>query len=232
MQENIIVSIISVVYNDPEIEATIKSIIPFLSEEVELVLIDGGSNTETLSVIEKYRSYFSFYLSEKDKGIYDAMNKALAHARGRFLLHMNSGDTLLELPLEELREDKTSDIISYPVSINNNEMIYYPLFDFRSKFRTSLHHQGTFYKNGIVVYDTSYKIFSDYDLNQRLYKQRKKCILHVSPIVSNHLENGVSAKTPKRRIEYSHIIKKNFGWTYVIVFYFHLVLKVLTHRRY
>lgn len=62
-----LLTILTVVFNDITIEQTIKSVIPFLSKEVEYVLIDGASTDDTLSIIEKYRSYFSFFLVKQIK---------------------------------------------------------------------------------------------------------------------------------------------------------------------
>lgn len=227
-----ILSIITVVYNDIDIETTINSVIPFLSRDVEYILIDGGSTDGTKEIIEKYRNSFAYFVSEPDQGIYDAMNKGIIHASGKYVLHLNSGDTLTSIPIKILKEavDKV-DIVSFPVDINNGSFIYYPLFDSRVKFRTSLHHQGTFYRKDLVNYDCSFKIFADFDLNQRLYKKKVKSIMYRNPIVSKHLENGISAKTPRRRIEYSKVIKKNFGIIYVLIFYLHLLYKLFRNRK-
>lgn len=225
-------SIITVVFNDLDIEKTIKSVIPFLSKDVEYILIDGGSTDGTKEIIEKYQQYFSYYISEPDNGIYDAMNKGILHAAGEYIFHLNSGDTLNLIPIEILKEHLTKvDIISFPVDIDNGKLIYYPLFDSRVKFRTSLHHQGTFYRRTLVHYDCTYKIFADFDLNQRLYKKKVKSLMFKAPIIAKHLENGVSAKTPRRREEYAKVIRKNFGAIYVIVFYFHLIYKLIRNRK-
>ncbi len=231
MSKSKILSIITVVYNDIEIEETIKSVIPFLSEDIEYIVVDGGSKDGTKDIIDKYSRYLGYWVSEADNGIYDAMNKAVLHASGEYVLHLNSGDLLSALPVDLLKLHNDSvDILTFPVLIDNT-FVYYPLFDNRVKFRTSLHHQGTFYRRNLVDYDCAYKIFADFDLNQRLYKQGVKCKIFDAPIISNHFENGVSAKTPRRRDEYSCIIRKNFGSFYVLVFYFHLLYKFIKGRK-
>lgn len=231
MLEKKLLSIITVVYNDLKIEETIKSVTPFLTPEVEYIVIDGGSTDGTFKLLEKYEKYYSYWISEPDKGIYDAMNKALKHCNGEFVLHLNSGDILNHLPIDILKENINFDILSFPVAIDKLEIKYYPLFDWRVRFRTSLHHQGTFYRTKLVNYDCSYNIFADFDLNQRLYKRHIKYKLYNSPTIALHYENGVSAKTPKRRIEYSKIILKNFGRFSVFLFYGHLMYKLLTGRK-
>lgn len=231
MKTNPVVSIISVVYNDINIENTIKSIIPYLNNDIEYIIIDGNSNDGTKEIITQYIDALDYFLSEPDNGIYDAMNKAVKYSHGKYILHLNSGDTLMNLPIDLIKY-QDADILSFPVSINDGEMVYEPLFDNRTKYRTSLHHQGTLYKREFVDYNTQFKIFADFDLNQRLYKRGVRATIYNDPIVSNHLENGVSARTPKRRIEHSLIIKKNFGLKYYWIYYFYLIYKYLKNKRY
>lgn len=229
-----IVTIITVVYNNIRIEETIKSVIPFLTNAVEYIIIDGGSKDGTELLLKKYESYLAYSVSEKDFGIYDAMNKGVSKANGHYILHLNSGDILVALPLERLINAAYNqvDILSFPVSINAGEMIYKPLFDWRVKFRTSLHHQGTFYRKELVSYNTSYKIFSDFNLNQNLYIEHRKVICCVNPIVAIHMEDGISAKSKGRRKECLRVIKNNFGITYCVAFYIYMIMKVILKRRY
>lgn len=88
------VSVITVVYNDGKnIEGTILSVVSqSCYERVEYIVIDGGSNDDTLSIIDKYSSQIDVVISESDEGVFDAMNKALKLSRGRYVCFMNSGD--------------------------------------------------------------------------------------------------------------------------------------------
>ncbi len=91
------ISIITVVYNNvDEIEGTIKSIIQQDYPHIEYLVIDGQSNDGTLDIIDKYKSQIDVFLSEPDKGLYDAMNKGLDLATGDFVWFMNSGDHIFE----------------------------------------------------------------------------------------------------------------------------------------
>ena len=88
-----LISIITVVLNSVEtIERTINSIINQSFADYEYIIIDGGSNDGTLDIIRKYSNYISFWISESDKGIYDAMNKGIAHAKGQYIGILNSDD--------------------------------------------------------------------------------------------------------------------------------------------
>ena len=79
-----LVSIITVVFNDKNIIKTIESIIPFLNDKVEAVIVDGNSTDGTRELIQKYADRIKI-LSETDKGIYDAINKGVSLASGTYI---------------------------------------------------------------------------------------------------------------------------------------------------
>ena len=100
IKKNFSFSIITVVLNDKDnIEETIKSVI---SQKVnlEFIIIDGGSTDGTLEVIKKYDKFINLWISEKDGGIYDAMNKGILYSTGNFIGMINSGDLFSENGLE------------------------------------------------------------------------------------------------------------------------------------
>ena len=89
-----LVSIITVVYNGEEfIDATIQSVINQTYDNVEYIFIDGGSTDGTLDIIKRYEDRIDYWVSEKDAGIYDAMNKAITITSGDWVNFMNAGDT-------------------------------------------------------------------------------------------------------------------------------------------
>jgi glycosyltransferase involved in cell wall biosynthesis len=93
----ILISVITVVFNAKSLlENTIKSIVNQQFEGLEYIIIDGGSNDGTIDIIRKYEDQLGFWLSEPDKGLYDAMNKGMRHAHGKFLWFINAGDLIPE----------------------------------------------------------------------------------------------------------------------------------------
>ena len=90
------VSIVTVSFNCvSSIEDTILSVVNQKYKEKEFVIIDGGSTDGTLDVIKKYDKQINYWVSEKDAGIYDAMNKGIKASNGDWIIFMNSGDCLL-----------------------------------------------------------------------------------------------------------------------------------------
>ncbi len=94
LQTKPLVSIITVVYNAEEyLEETIQSVIGQTFKNIEYIIIDGGSTDGTFDIIKKYEHAIDYYISEKDEGIYDAMNKGIEAANGEWINFMNGGDT-------------------------------------------------------------------------------------------------------------------------------------------
>lgn len=172
-----LISIITVVYNGEKyLEETILSVINQTYNNIEYIIIDGGSTDGTIDIIKKYEDKICYWVSEPDKGIYDAMNKGIDFAAGDFAIFMNSGDIFfkndtIEKVVENIEDENkvyfgrakiNNDISSwlYPTKHYNHKNI-------ESWLKKSLpNHQAmffpkSFYKN--TFYDLSFKVGSDSD---------------------------------------------------------------------
>ena len=241
-----LVSIITVVFNDKNIIKTIESIIPFLNDKVEAVIVDGNSTDGTRELIQKYADRIKI-LSETDKGIYDAINKGVSLASGTYILHINSGDYLLDIPIETLLKwQNNSDVValSFPVLMNGKD-VFYPSWNWRMRFKNTLHHQGTFYRRNIDFYDISYRVFADADLNKKLYKSKSIVKIYTMPCVANHLWNGIESEfiddnriSILRRHEKmcadilltGQVIMKHYGWFYLLIHFGYRLIEILLRK--
>jgi glycosyltransferase involved in cell wall biosynthesis len=226
----VLLSIISVTRNPaPAMLDTISGINRFVSDEVEYVLVDGNSEEKIRNQMQALLHQNSKFLSEPDQGIYDAMNKAWELASGKYLLFLNEGDELLHLPLEILRTS-TSDVLLGSVFLDDDAR-----FQGRNSvllfFRNLWPHQGTFYRREIAYrYNTTFRIFADFDLNQRLIRQKAR-IRHLafSHPIARHLSGGISGQQ-SGLAEFYSIIRTNFGVISVALAFFWFKLEGLNRR--
>lgn len=178
-----LISIITVSYNAKEsITNTILSVISQDYKQFEYIIIDGGSTDGTLDTIELYLPYFSYFISEPDKGIYDAMNKGVAVAKGEWVIFMNAGDCFVDN--EVLSTIFLSNVNKKADIIYGNTIAKYPWGkclikgNFFSKHDINLPfcHQSTFVRTSLmrsIPFDLSYRIAADYNFFYTLYKLGK-----------------------------------------------------------
>ena len=102
-RNNPLISVVTVSYNAVSvIEQTIFSVINQTYPNVEYIIIDGGSTDGTVDIIKKYADKITYWVSEPDKGIYDAMNKGIELATGEWINFMNAGDSFYSFSILEL----------------------------------------------------------------------------------------------------------------------------------
>lgn len=167
-----LVSIITVVRNDvSHIEETMLSVLNQTYQNIEYIVIDGGSTDGTVEIIKKYAHRLAYWVSESDGGIYPAMNKGLEHASGEWVNFMNSGDTFVADVTIEMVFAQVGDCTNLKIigggTIN--------VFNDHSKtfldpakspnaipVEIPFSHQACFVRRDVCKYDPHYKIAADY----------------------------------------------------------------------
>ena len=222
-----LITYITVVRNGfTEIHQTIESILPFLSEQVEYVIVDGGSTDGTTEEIKRYEHKLARWISQPDKGIYDAMNTGLRLASGEFVCFLNMGDRLINCPVDILTDalHKNAAAVSFPVQLSDKQL-FLPSFSGKIKLENTLHHQGTYYrKSKVAEYNLLFKTFSDFDLNQNLYKKKQLVLVNHSVVNSFHSLSGVS-HNKKTLYEIFRVIRKNFGMGFSVLSFLYFNIK-------
>lgn len=228
-----LLTIVTVVYNDRKgITETIESVIRNKSDEIEYVVIDGGSTDGTLEIINNYQTHIDIFVSEPDNGIYDAMNKSIKLGNGNYILNINSGDILLINPLEHVSrsilESKTLNLILFNV-LQSNGKLFRNKFSSEIKIHNTVHHQGILYRlDKHRLYDLRYVVFSDYDYNVNIYKSNAQ-FLKIEKTISKHDLGGIS-HSGNHFNENFEIVEKNYGKLYVKIAFIYFKLRGLRAR--
>ena len=166
-----LISVVTVSYNAVlTIEQTILSVINQTYPNVEYIIIDGGSTDGTVDIIKKYADKIAYWVSEPDKGIYDAMNKGGLKATGDFIQFLNAGDWFEnEHVIEKIFKDwyKRVDVIYGDMIIRRSDGVYYAKAQDLSHFENDfpLFHPSTFIARSVFVshlFDVSYRISADF----------------------------------------------------------------------
>jgi len=205
-----LVTIITVVFNGEKyLEQTIQSVINQNYDNVEYVIIDGGSTDGTVDIIRKYEDKIDYWVSEPDSGLYDAMNKGIKLATGELIGLINSDDiyndgtvskvTNQYVNPQKLRFVIISGAIFRTDSQGNIKIRLYTShksLEEKIEWRMPLHHPATFvscdvYKT-IGAFNTKYKIAGDYDFIYRAFHSRKVKFLIVDDFLTSMRLGGLS----------------------------------------
>ena len=217
-------SVITIVYNNVrDIERTMLSVLNQIYPNIEYIIVDGLSTDGTLEVINRHKTKIAKLISEKDDGIYDAMNKGLAAASGDYVLFMNSGDefyakdtvstVLATAPDADIYYGETEMINDKGQSLGQRRHNAPKHFTWRSfKYGMSVSHQAIYIRRSLTEpFDRRYQLSADIDWILRAAKKAKK-IVNVNQYVAKYLVGGMS-KTKHRQslTERFDIMKRYYG---------------------
>jgi glycosyltransferase involved in cell wall biosynthesis len=198
--------------------------------DAEVIVVDGASTDGTLQLLGS-SDVVTRWISEPDRGIYDAMNKAIRLARGSFLLHLNAGDTLVKLPTDILRQCLADavDVATFPVLVDGEHLFHPRRNPLRTRIENTWHHQGTFYRRQAhLLYDPAFRVYGDFDHNRRLQRGRATIRLFHEPTVATHSTGGISTLTSSSSAlrEVWTIVRRHAGILFVPIAFakFHLYL--------
>lgn len=226
MSCNYLFSIITVTLNDAiGLSKTINSIKKINSSYIEHIIIDGGSTDESLNVIHDNLSSINYYVSEFDSGIYNAMNKGIKQANGKYLLFLNSGDILI---------NQSQIVNSFPINSDFDFIIYDLYFSYSTFNKRLIHpqnisidfllkktiaHPSTFIKRDLFFkygfYDEGFKIVSDWSFFLKVFLRHNPLyIVYNIPIAIFDTTGLSSKKKDLLKEERDLIIKNEFSLFY------------------
>ena len=201
-------SIITINFNNAEgLRKTIESVVSQTFTDYEYIVIDGASTDESVDVIKQYTDKITYWVSEFDKGIYNAMNKGILKAKGEYCLFLNSGDWLVDEDVIKdfcnacfkedivsgnifLLENEKDNILVKAVSLEN---ITYDFF-----MNNIIYHQSTFIKRSLLMqcgmYSETYKIVSDWEFFIKALIAQNCTYAHFDRNITYFVKGGVSGQ--------------------------------------
>ena len=216
------VSIITVVYNGiAHLEQTIESVLGQSYENIEYIIIDGGSTDGTVELIQKYDDYIAYWVSEPDAGIYNAMNKGIAKATGEIVGLINADDWYAKdavAKVVDIFNSSNADVVHGAMEIvSENGSCFVkdvePNLDRLSKGML-INHPTLFAKRELYQkyggFDITYKIVADWELMVRWWKNEVKFVA-TEHCLSHFRMGGVSSEYLKRSFREKHCVRKSAG---------------------
>jgi glycosyltransferase involved in cell wall biosynthesis len=208
-EKETLISIITVVYNGEKyLEQTIKSVINQTYKNIEYIIIDGGSTDGTLNIIKQYQNNISYFISEPDKGLYDAMNKGIKLAKGDLIGIINSDDwyelDAVEIMAYTYFKNSTKNIFHanrYDIDENGNKKLrkfnpsvfkfkYYGMtYNHPSMFITKMEYEKH-------LYNTNLRALSDYEFVLNTFLRDKNTFYYINKSIVNYRLDGISAQMP------------------------------------
>lgn len=218
------ISIVTVCYNSEKtIEDTIKTVISQTYDDIEYIIIDGGSIDNTLKIVNKYKSHIDILISGPDSGIYDAMNKGIEAATGDVVGILNSDDfyekkdsvASVMSEFDDVTDVVFGDLVF--VSADNLSKVtrFYSLPKFtpwKLRFGWMPPHPATFIRRSAYLshglYKLGYRISADYEIFVRLLLVHKLPFKHVGKTIVRMRDGGVSTSGIKSSIRLNREIVK------------------------
>lgn len=199
-------SVITINYNHKEgLIHTIKSVLCQTCTDYEYIIIDGGSTDGSVEIIKEYDKDITYWVSEKDKGVYHAMNKGIAVAKGNYCIFMNSGDCFHSPTALNSVVNYQEDIICGQVSTFPSGH-HKPTITLVDLLRISLPHQAMFIKKELLIkhpYDEKYKILSDWKFCIQALIIDNCSFRNIEIVIADYESGGISTNSngllPKER---------------------------------
>jgi len=239
---NSLITIITVVLNGEKfLEKTIKSVLNQNYTNLEYIIIDGGSTDNTTKIIRKYGDMINYWVSEKDRGLYDAMNKGIEKATGEWINFMNAGDEFYNnTVLTNLFNNKNYN--QAEIIYGNHKIIYPSGGDRFVKAGKSENiwkgeqfcHQATFVKKSYLKlnkFNHHKKIAADFELYYKAFKKFKK-FKYINLTIAKFEAGGISdLKRIYSLLERWGIVEKTFkNHIYYFILTVKEILKIIVKR--
>lgn len=234
MQKNPLLTVITIVYNNiKHIERTMLSVLNQTYTPIEYIVIDGASTDGTVDIINTYKDKISLFISEKDKGIYHAMNKGLALAKGDYVLFMNSGDeiyapttvkNLLQPPYVDIYYGETEMINENLQSLGQRRHKAPDNINVSSfKYGMPVSHQAIYVRTNLASpFNLKYYLSADIDWLLNILQKTKTCCKSKN-YVAKYMVGGISKTKHWQSLKERFIIMKTYYGLWHTLYYHSII---------
>lgn len=231
------ISIITITFNSEKtLEETIKSVVSQDYDNLEYLIIDGGSKDSTLEIVNKYREKIAVVVSEPDKGISDAFNKGIDNATGEIIGIINSDDLLMPRALCAIADNYEERIDVYRGNTvlwnaeTGSKLPTKPTMVFSNrKAIKSVCHQSTFIRKDAYEkygkYDTDFKYMMDSDLLRRFANHGAR-FKYIDKDLAVFRQGGVTSDNWKNKLKEIRLLVTNNGGSIALAYYRNLVFVI------
>jgi len=228
------ISIIIPTYNSANtIQLALESILSQTFNDYEIIVIDGSSTDGTATIVEDYakRTDIIYWYSEKDNGIYDAMNKGILKSKGEWLFFLGSDDSFYDNHVLSdvqriIGENPMSKFIYGDVCKSGGKVQAYSDYNYERLLNMNICHQSIFYDRLLFankMYNLKYKICADWDFNLKNFNSNNRP-LYINKIITNYNLNGASSEWHKDQEFVTHFSNprksalRYRGLTYFVIY--------------
>jgi len=226
-----LVTVVTVVFNgEKHLEEAIQSVIGQDHENIEYIIVDGGSTDSSLDIIRRYEDRIDFWVSEPDAGIYDAMNKGIALASGELIGLLNADDRYEQGAIKAVVGAYLKTLGDYNIAIAGKWNLLFEEMGLVITASPSLRfwmgmpisHQAIFIPKKVYemagAYDIAYKFAADLDMVVRLYLRGIRFVFLDQVLVSFRTSGASGRFFRESTREAATIIGMNLPWKYLIGF--------------
>ncbi len=234
-----LISVVTVVYNgDNYLEQTVNSVIKQTYKNIEFIIIDGGSNDNSLNIIRRYEDMIDYWLSEADTGIAEAMNKGLRFAMGEYIVFIHADDYFSHAGIieEAIKQIGDEDISMFDLLFGARLKRLNPRgFNFWLNFKICVSHQAILCRQSVFEriggFDTDFKITMDYDLLLRAYHNGMTACRH--PLVLSVMrDTGISSRqdwpslverlAEEKKVHLKNCRSRKMKWLYNVYWFLYI----------
>jgi len=214
------------------LEETVRSIVIQKYPNLELIIIDNASRDMSVEVIKKYENHIAHWVSEPDKGIYDAFNKGIKMSSGEWIYFIGSGDRLLDdsAIITALSAERDADLIYGNVYFHDYRSVYPGRLSKRRLVDQNICQQSIFYRSRLFekfgMFEIKYPVLADWVFNMRCFGHKSVRTRFVDEIIAFFEGGGRSATLAWTDVNFlqdkANLIKRYLGvycWAYFVVKY-------------